>query len=535
MQFDGLLSRADIGVLQDLIGSQSLRLMGLLNVKSTSPTFLRELLLQSYGAVGLLLDKNSRGLLFDLLRPEEVEQLRLILGLEPSASPYEAIKAVSFSRGSTKETKLFDFFELTAPSSAEEEEDKTILGTIPKYPLFPHQRVAARKIRTALFSTPYRVLLHMPTGSGKTRTAMNIVADMLRAKEPRLIVWVVYSEELCSQACDEFVKAWTLIGDRKVRVYKLWGKRDFDPKDLTDGLVVAGLPKLEAKAKRSIEFIVELGKRCSAVIVDEAHQSVAPTYKTIIDSLISHHPEAALLGLTATPGRTWNNITADEELANFFFRRKVSLEVPGYPNPVDYLVAEGYLAKAEFSPLFYEDGTTFTPADLTRIQESLDLPQDVLERLSENETRNIAIIVRIENLLKKHKRVIVFASSVKHAHLLASVLFSQGHKAFAVTAKTPSSERSRIIEDFKSQDSIPRVITNYGVLTTGFDAPQTSAALIARPTRSLVLYSQMVGRAIRGTKAGGNATAEIVTVVEQGLPGFGNVADAFNNWEDIWL
>ena len=72
------------------------------------------------------------------------------------------------------------------------------------------------------------------------------------------------------------------------------------------------------------------------------------------------------------------------------------------------------------------------------------------------------------------------------------------------------------------------------MLTTGFDAPGTSAAVIARPTISLVLYSQMVGRAIRGKKAGGNAEAEIVTVVDSGLPGFGDIGDAFLNWEDVW-
>ena len=71
-------------------------------------------------------------------------------------------------------------------------------------------------------------------------------------------------------------------------------------------------------------------------------------------------------------------------------------------------------------------------------------------------------------------------------------------------------------------------------MTTGFDAPRTSAVLVARPTKSLVLYSQMVGRAIRGVKAGGNEKAEVVTVVDYQLPGFGSVADAFKNWEDVW-
>ena len=75
---------------------------------------------------------------------------------------------------------------------------------------------------------------------------------------------------------------------------------------------------------------------------------------------------------------------------------------------------------------------------------------------------------------------------------------------------------------------------NYGILTTGFDAPKTSCALIARPTDSLVLYSQMVGRAIRGIKAGGNLDAEIVTVVDTCLPGFDKINNAFFNWEDVW-
>ena len=78
------------------------------------------------------------------------------------------------------------------------------------------------------------------------------------------------------------------------------------------------------------------------------------------------------------------------------------------------------------------------------------------------------------------------------------------------------------------------MLFNYGVLTAGFDAPRTRCVIIARPTTSLVLYSQMAGRAMRGPKAGGNSKAEILTVADTNLPGFGSVADAFTNWEDLW-
>ena len=72
--------------------------------------------------------------------------------------------------------------------------------------------------------------------------------------------------------------------------------------------------------------------------------------------------------------------------------------------------------------------------------------------------------------------------------------------------------RAKIIDRFKFDTQDVIIICNFGVLTTGFDAPKTSAALIARPTKSLVLYSQMVGRAIRGKRLAATKTAEIVTV-----------------------
>ena len=71
-------------------------------------------------------------------------------------------------------------------------------------------------------------------------------------------------------------------------------------------------------------------------------------------------------------------------------------------------------------------------------------------------------------------------------------------------------------------------------MTTGFDAPRTSGVLIARSTTSLVLYSQMIGRGIRGYKAGGNKECTIITIVDTDIPSFGDIADMFANWEDVW-
>jgi superfamily II DNA or RNA helicase len=106
-----------------------------------------------------------------------------------------------------------------------------------------------------------------------------------------------------------------------------------------------------------------------------------------------------------------------------------------------------------------------------------------------------------------------------------------------VTSDSTSIERNRVISRFKlsrAENPNPMVLCNFGILTTGFDAPEISCAVIARPTDSLVLYSQMIGRAIRGPKSGGNEVSEIVTVIDDGLPGFGDLSEAFLNWEDVW-
>ena len=157
-----------------------------------------------------------------------------------------------------------------------------------------------------------------------------------------------------------------------------------------------------------------------------------------------------------------------------------------------------------------------------------------MARLGQDEQRNLRIVQRLLELADKHSRILVFAASVDNALLLASVCRGVGLRANAVTGKTETHERDRVIQRFKRHGGPQRVLINFGVLTTGFDAPAASAALIARPTRSLVLYSQMVGRVIRGPRAGGTERCEVVTVVDTTLPGFGDVAEAFMNWEDVW-
>ena len=533
MHFSNLLARADEGTLQTLIGRPALRLLKALDPALASPSSLRELLSGLRSPDSLLSDSMARGMLLDLLRPVEAQQLACLLSSDQVSDPYATLRSLNIRRGSGRERSLFGFFELSPPQPEIADDLPAQQAVSAQSALFPHQRDAARRVRQVLANPPGRVLLHMPTGAGKTRTAMHIIADHLRSREPGLVVWLASSEELCEQSAAAFIEMWRSLGDREVAVHRFWGDREIDLAQCRDGILVAGLSKLYRAALNSLPLIGTLAGRCTLVVIDEAHQSIAETYSLLLNTLVSQG-SAGLLGLTATPGRTWDDIGADAELAAFFGERKVTLRVPGYANPVDYLVAEGYLARASFRPLLYQGGLQLSDADLKRIATELEIPSTILSRLAEDEQRNLAIVVAAEGLARDHRRLMIFAASVEHAYLLAAVLRARGLSAAAISGDTPPAERARLITAYKDDAPKTRILCNFGVLTTGFDAPRTSAALIARPTRSLVLYSQMVGRAIRGPRVGGNPAAEIVTVIDRDLPGFGDVAAAFNNWEDVW-
>ena len=541
MKFGDLLARADEDTLRGFVGPEVLRLLQLLDPRLARPSVLRQLVDGLYSPGELLRDPAARADLLMLLRPEEALQLSRELPLPSAPSSqrelYKAIGAMEVQKGSERERRLHDMLGVSSGGSATAPHDRDREDAVEveaEYGLFRHQRDAvARTVRT-LTTDPRRVLLHMPTGAGKTRVAMNVIADHLRQREPALVIWLAYSEELCEQAVNEFQSAWSRLGNRSLRVQRFWGPFDCDLDQLHDGFLVASLSKTYNIAKRSIHGIASLADRVTMVIIDEAHVATAETYALTLDVLATKRPETKLLGLTATPGRTWADLDADEELSAFFGRRKVTLRVDGYDNPIDYLIDQGYLSRATFRSLLYDGGYVPSERDLTRVAQSLDIPARILERIAEDEQRNLVIVQELEQLATQHARVLFFAATVKHARLMATVLQARGLDASVVTGETPPLERSRIITRFRGPGSEPQVLCNFGVLTTGFDAPAVSAAVIARPTKSLILYSQMVGRAIRGPLMGGTEHCEVVTVVDRNLPGFGSIAESFMNWEDVW-
>lgn len=531
ISFDDLIGRASDQLLQQLVGRDIVRLLAGLDPSLARPERLSEIAIGLRTPAELLLDNSIRGELLLLLPPSDAALLAQRLGLR--GDPYESLSSMNVRKGTAKATELLDFFDI-ADDTEQNSVPPSHESVMPAHALFPHQRLAARRVLSLLLQEPYRVMLHMPTGSGKTRTAMSVIAAMLNTGEPKLIVWLAHSEELCEQAVEEFETAWASLGNRPVSVQRWWGPHSLKMPIVRDGIIIAGLRKAFLSAQRSISDVGTIAGQVSLVVMDEAHQAVAPTYQLILDVITESGRTAPLLGLTATPGRSWNDIDEDQRLADFFCQRKVPLEIEGYDNPIRYLVDEGYLADTEFFQLEYSGGEELSLHELRELRESLDIPPTIINALAADEQRNLLILSRTEGMVRRHNRIIVFAATKDHAVVLATVLRARGYWAHAVTGETPANDRSRIIKTFKAASDEPRMIVNYGVLTTGFDAPQTSAAVIARPTKSLVLFSQMVGRATRGPRAGGNKRAEVATVVDTRLPGFCNMADAFDNWEDVW-
>lgn len=530
---DRVLTRLDSDAFQEILGTEVLGTLIQMGTEYTYSDGLQKILKNTFSNEELLKNAISRNHIIDSLREDEINFLCLKLNLNPDSNAWNKVKSLNYTTENLK--LLFEFFgeEITQDIEVEWVQEIKIR---PNYPLYPYQREVLKKIKSVLVSENNRVLLHMPTGSGKTRTTINFICRYFLDNENTNVVWFANTVELLDQAYTEFNKAWLNIGNREINALKYWGKSNIDLSSVKGSFIVAGIDKTYNALLNNVGKMSEFSNNCSLVIMDEAHQAIAPTYSLLIEQMLVVN-KAALIGLSATPGRTWNSPDKDRELAEFFYKQKAKIVIDGYKNPVDYLIEKKYLAKTKNTKLFFNSGTTLSAEDLSYLTEKFVLSNQVLKKISEDRLRNLAIISKVKELVKKHQRIILFAITKPHAIVLNSLLTALDINSNVLTSDTNSVERNKIINKFKvSRKDCPEpmVLCNYGILTTGFDAPETSCAVIARPTDSLVLYSQMVGRAIRGIESGGNEEAEIVTVIDEGLPGFGDVAEAFINWDDVW-
>ena len=146
--------------------------------------------------------------------------------------------------------------------------------------------------------------------------------------------------------------------------------------------------------------------------------------------------------------------------------------------------------------------------------------------------RNLCIIAQLKQLYEQDYSILVFACSLEHSKLLSECCILLDMKVASIDDSTSSHNRKKYIQDFRQKKI--KIIVNYGVLSTGFDAPKTNAIFITRPTTSPVLYSQMLGRGLRGPKVEGSETCLLVDI-QDNLAGLPDEKVCFTLFEDYYL
>ncbi|WP_139224381.1 sacsin N-terminal ATP-binding-like domain-containing protein [Cellulomonas marina] len=403
-------------------------------------------------------------------------------------------------------------------------------GPVELSPLHPYQLTVTERIRALLAGIGrQRGVVSLPTGAGKTRvTVQALVEEVAAGRLTGPIVWIAQSEELCEQAAESWTYVWRALGPGELVLSRLWGSNEVEEEPVGTQVVVATDAKLDSIIGSRSETYAWL-REPSVVVVDEAHTSVSQRYTAIFDWLglgARSGTTRPLLGLTATPFRG----NSDEETSRLVRRYDSNLLDQGVlgDDPYRTLREMKVLAEVEKRRL---DGAVvhFSDAELAEIDKMQRFPSSRETQLGEDVERNERIVRSICDLPEDWP-VLLFAPSVENARSLAALLSHRGVTAQSISAATEGAARRHYIDEFR-QGRI-RVLTNYNVLTQGFDAPAVKAVYVCRPTFSPNVYQQMVGRGLRGELNGGSERVLIVDV-EDNLNVHGERL-AFRAFEKLW-
>lgn len=339
---------------------------------------------------------------------------------------------------------MFDLIDYAAPSKATE--------------LRPYQTVVVADVERTIANGKRRIIIVAPTGSGKTHIAAEIVR---RAPKYQFVLFVAHRDELLTQARDRLAGFDITAGIIK-------SGRDKDARPLAF-VQVAGIQTLHARAVRAKSM--ELPS-ADIVFVDEAHHIRARTYQTIIDA----YPNASVIGLTATPCRG-----DGRGLGNVF---EAMIECP----QISQLIELGFLVK----PKIYAP-----PSPDLKGVEVAATGDYVINQLSDRMNTDPLVGDIVEHWLKhsQRRRTVLFAVDVAHSAHIVEELRKSEIKAEHLDASTPAADRQAILARLSSGET--EVVCNCMILTEGFDLPDIGCIVLARPTRSLGLFRQMIGRGLR--------------------------------------
>jgi len=265
------------------------------------------------------------------------------------------------------------------------------------------------------------------------------------------------------------------------------------------------------------------------VVVDEAHRALAPTIRDVLGSF-RQSGNTHVVGLTATPGRAMEKDKENEELARLFDHNLITAECLG-PRPIRELQDRGVLARLRRELVVTNVRCPFDGSGLRGVESQADYSAKVLHSLATNQARNDLILQAVHAKISRGRQVLVFACTVEHARDLCARTAMDGGASAVLDYSTGRDQRERVIGEFRGRRI--NALFNFGILSTGFDAPNVHTVIIARPTTSIVLYSQMLGRGIRGPRMGGTSECLLVDVKDN-FENFGYADRVYNFFLEYW-
>ncbi|OPX56546.1 ATP-dependent helicase IRC3 [Oceanospirillum multiglobuliferum] len=341
------------------------------------------------------------------------------------------------------------------------------------FTLRPYQQEAVDATIKHFRKSNTAAVIVLPTGAGKSL----VIAELARLARRKILV-LTHVKELVEQNHAKY-QSYGLTGS----IFSAGLKRKDNQHQVTFASVQSVAANLE-----------QFNQEYSLLIIDECHRvsgDDSSQYQRIIELLRQQNPALKVLGLTATPyrlGMGW--------IYRYHYRGFVRSEEDKpfqhciYELPLSYMIHRGYLTK----PVLVDAAVAqydFSSLSQNRFGEYAE--KEVNQLLGKYQRVTRAIIEQVVELAMQRKAVMIFAATVEHAKEITGYLPEP--QTALITGATDLKERDRLIQSFKQRQL--KYLVNVSVLTTGFDAPHVDVIAILRPTQSVSLYQQIVGRGLR--------------------------------------
>eukprot|EP00038_Savillea_parva_P011211 m.195928 g.195928 ORF g.195928 m.195928 type:complete len:694 (-) comp19657_c0_seq1:157-2238(-) len=343
----------------------------------------------------------------------------------------------------------------------------------PRLALRPYQAACVTTSLEAIHAGVTRQSVSLPVGSGKTVIFATLIPQLpARRSGAHRVLVLAHRSELLSQAANTIARVCPHL---TVGIEQ--GKHTADDADV----VIGSVPTLGRRG--SLRLSKFDPSEFKAIVIDEAHHVTAATYLRVLDYFGCRQPggDVLLWGCSAT------------------LRRHDGVSLGAVFDKVTYhrtmlqMWDEGWLCPAR--PHRIETGVDLSSVPVSSATH--DFSQTKLAAAVNDARRNVLIVEAWKALAhdKGRRSTLVFCVDTEHIRTLQAAFRAQGVEAYAVDGKTPTDERAVILERFR-EGTIP-VLLNCAVYTEGTDIPTTDCIIMARPTKSSVLFQQMLGRGLR--------------------------------------